>query len=91
MRSARLLTSLRRLKIRATLRGPALSAVRPDLVDMRGRTLARGVRRQLKGTQTLTLTRTKLRVRPGLVRLRARGRSAGSIPVRLVASWRLAR
>jgi len=90
-RSARLMTRLRRLKVRATLRGPALSAVRLDLVDLSGRTLARGTRRELKGTQTLTLTRTKLRVRPGLVRLRARGRTAGGTPVRLVASQRLAR
>jgi len=90
-RSARVLTKLRRIKVRATLRGPALSGVRLDLVDLRGRTLARGTRRQLKGTQTLTLTRTKLRVRPGLVRLRASGRAAGGTPVRLVASQRLAR
>lgn len=89
--SARTLTKLRRVKVRALLRGPALAAVRLDLVDLRGRTLARGAVRYLKGTRTISLRRTKLRVRPGLVRLRARGRSASGVTVRLVASKRLSR
>lgn len=87
--SARKLTRLRRVRVRIRLRGPALTAVRLNLVDARGRTVARGFRRRLAETQTLSLKRTRARISPGLARLRTTGSASGT-RIRLVASRRLA-
>ena len=90
-RSARMLSRARSLRVRARLLGPSLYAVRATLVDSRGRTLASGRTARLAGVRTLTLKRTRRRVRPGLVRLRVVGLTAARIRTRLVATRRLTR
>jgi hypothetical protein len=88
-RSARTLTHARRVRARTKLVGPPLLAVRLTLSDARGRVFARGSTPRLIGTRTLTLKRTRTRVRPGLVRLRASGWSGSRKRVSLIASRRL--